>query len=84
MTKLLDEAYDLEKFREIGHELVDLISEHLADSQETRRKVSNWSEPNDQLRFWEGYDFQTPKGFFKDVLQNSISVHHPKYIGHQI
>jgi L-2,4-diaminobutyrate decarboxylase len=86
MTENLKSAYDPKAFRAQGHELIDLIADHLENSSQQKTSVNEWHEPNDQLAYWQNYQFDTnsPTPFFKDVLQKSIHVHHPKYIGHQV
>jgi len=84
MENLLKRVYSHDNFKEIGYELIDILSEYLSDSQRGKLKVSNWIEPNDQLKFWDNYKIDSPSVFFEDVLKNSINVHNPKYIGHQI
>jgi len=86
MNKALKEAYNPEHFRKSGHELIDLITNYLNDVAQKKIPTNNWMEPNQQLEFWENYDFDTknPLSFFKEVIDKSIHIHHPKYIGHQV
>lgn len=86
-TALLNEAYDSELFRDEGHELIDLLSDHLKQTVNGRSdKVINWSEPKDEFAFWENYakEKHPTKELFTEILQRSIHTHHPKYIGHQV
>jgi len=86
MKEKLSEVYDPKKFKEFGYELIDLISKHLENSEVAKSNVNNWIEPSEQLNFWKKYEFNesSPTSFFKDILERSINVHHPNYIGHQI
>lgn len=86
MKKILSEVYDPQKFKEIAHELVELLGNHLEESHEKKILVQNWKEPTDLLAFWKQYelDKQEPMQFFKDVIHGSVNVHHPQYIGHQV
>ncbi len=86
MTNNLKSAYDPKAFRAQGHELIDLIADHLENTSQENTSVNQWQEPNDQLAYWQNYQFDqgSPTPFFKDVLEKSIHVHHPKYIGHQV
>ena len=84
---LLDRAYDPDFFRQTGHQLVDLLADHLSRLQtEPDTKVIPYRTPEDELAFWQkGSDsLQPPIDFFRDVLDHSINVHHPRYIGHQV
>jgi len=86
MKKLLSEVYDPQKFKSIAHDLVDLLGNHLEESQDKKNLVQNWKEPADLLKFWQQYelDKQEPMQFFKDVIHGSVNIHHPQYIGHQV
>ncbi|MBB4801731.1 pyridoxal phosphate-dependent decarboxylase family protein [Flavobacterium aquidurense] len=86
MNEKLKELYNAETFRENGYDLIDLLADFLTDSQRAENKVNNWLPPSEQLEYWENYDTSnsSPKQFFADILEKSINVHHPKYMGHQI
>lgn len=86
MTEKIKQAYDPNSFRKYGHELIDLISDHLEHASQQSIPVNEWQEPNEQLAYWENYSFdqKSPTPFFKDILKKSIHVHHPNYIGHQV
>lgn len=86
MNTKLDDAFNPEQFRTLGHELIDLIADHLGNTTNNRTKVINWKEPAEQLAFWEenAQKDQPLQALFSEVLQNSISIHHPQYIGHQV
>ena len=72
MKKNLSEVYNPKKFKEIAHELVDLLGEHLEESHDKNNLVQNWKVPAEQLSFWQKYEYdqQMPNDFFKDILQN--------------
>lgn len=86
MNEILKEAYNPETFREAGHQLIDLLAGHLERITRGEGKVIHWKTPDDQLKFWEENvsKDQSLNDFFADVLTNSIVIHHPKYIGHQV
>jgi len=86
MKDKLAAAYDPEKFREFGHELVDSIANYLQQAQERTIPANNWTPPAEQLEFWQGYEMdpESPMAFFNELMQRSINVQHPHYIGHQI
>ena len=82
---LLKAAYHPESFREQGHLLVDLLADYLTQAQKGDQiPVLNWHEPEKQFEFWEDYSGQSPDQLFKDILDRSIHLHHPGYVGHQI
>ncbi len=83
----LSKVYDPTSFRELGHELIDLLADHLEKVQyDNNASVINYRTPEDELKYWQE-DFNSGDkgiGFFKNILDHSISVHHPKYMGHQV
>lgn len=87
--KLLEGAYDAENFRAQGHELIDMLADQLQQNLERgKEKVITWMEPDAALQKWQNdWDRRTEKGtldFFREVLQDSIALSHPRYMGHQI
>ena len=81
--KNLEKAYNSEDFREKGHQLVDYIANHLEESYREETKVISYKTPSDQLEYWKSYQGDAT-AFLKDVTENSIHLHHPKFIGHQV
>ncbi|WP_231373987.1 pyridoxal phosphate-dependent decarboxylase family protein [Aureivirga marina] len=79
----IKQAYNTEDFREKGHEMVDFIADFLQDSLEEKNKVIQYKKPENQLEYWKNYN-KNGIDFLKDVTENSIHLHNPKYIGHQV
>lgn len=83
-SSILHRAYDPEDFRKLGHQLIDQLADHLKSSQEMEIKTMPWTPP-DHL-----YDQVSSNVWMQEieltdfVLGNSISLHNPGYIGHQI
>lgn len=86
MEDKLREAYNSDNFKKAGYELIDLIADYLIDAEEGNIPVNNFEEPEKQLAFWKNYELGTdpPVTLFKEIIDRSIHVHHPKYMGHQI
>lgn len=89
-TNLLDQAYDPAAFRAMGHELIDLLADHLEQAADSNNEqLINYRDPEEELAFWQN-DFAragkqgTPLDFFRNLLDHSIHLHHPHYIGHQV
>jgi L-2,4-diaminobutyrate decarboxylase len=87
MSSLLHRAFDPEDFRRRGHDLIDRLAD-LLDRCETRteERVIPWEEPEKQLAFWKAW-LENPgdqPDFFQAVLDRSIHLHHPQYMGHQV
>ena len=85
-TSILKEAYSAENFREQGHQLIDLLAEHLkATMKEKSGKVIDWQLPEVERKYWEDYEFNgSSNDFFTDLFKRIIHIHHPNYMGHQI
>ncbi|GGD58789.1 pyridoxal phosphate-dependent decarboxylase family protein [Muriicola marianensis] len=85
-AKLLQKVYEPDSFRQQGHQLIDLLADHLESSLNGRgEKVINYSSPEEEMEFWRGF-FNAGSGsdFFQEVLRHTTHVHHPRYIGHQV
>jgi L-2,4-diaminobutyrate decarboxylase len=89
MKNLLTKAYAADDFRRFGHQLIDLLSDHLKTVQtaETPQTI-NWESPGNQLGFWKD-DFNKPlidgpDTLFRDILSHSIHLHSCGAMGHQV
>lgn len=51
-TKLL-EAYDVENFRNVGHQLIDLLANHIASAQQRKQPVIAYKTPEESLVYWQ-------------------------------
>jgi len=82
----MQHIYNTEEFRKSGHELIDLLADYMQDAMQEKTPVLRWETPDNQLEFWRKYDMENGEvmTLFKDILDRSISLHHPKYMGHQI
>jgi len=88
MKDIIQTAFDPETFRAQGHQLIDLLADHLENSITGKTERSQqWEAPIDRLQFWqeewakEGFDLEV---FTKQILAQSLHLHHPKYVGHQV
>ncbi|MBN1854593.1 MAG: aminotransferase class I/II-fold pyridoxal phosphate-dependent enzyme [Pirellulales bacterium] len=93
----MDAAYDPELFRTAGHRMVDLLADHLAQTETAQRAVLPWCNPPENVlqadRFLE---MAVPKIADRDALANhfaqlvqtmlarGLNLHDPRYIGHQV
>ncbi len=86
----LHQAYDPETFRQQGHELVNLLADYLQQVQQNKSSIPaiKWKTPSQSLNFWRTHlekdDNMDWIAIFKAFLENSVHVHHPQYMGHQI
>ncbi|MBC8084641.1 MAG: aminotransferase class I/II-fold pyridoxal phosphate-dependent enzyme [Hymenobacter sp.] len=88
MENTLTDAYSAQHLREQGHQLIDLLADHLArtHADPTPRTIA-WREPAEELRFWQA-DFSQPRltnplPLFQQVLERSVNLHSRGYAGHQ-
>ena len=89
ITITIPEPFNPEDFRKDGHILVDTLSDYLKSALSGEEMpVLPWNEP-DQLV--EKFSFRSGGGenepmdsFIKRIIDNSIHIHHPHYIGHQV
>ena len=86
---LLQQAYDPEQFRQQGHQLIDRLADYLSQMQQSPHlAVLPWQSPEDKLFSWEADLSASPQNnlsqFFDRVLMESMHIHHPRYVGHQV
>ena len=83
---LFQHIYDSENFRNLGHQLIDLLADQLAKVQHTQEaRVYPHEDPEAQLGFFK--EFLQTKGdpfeSFQRILERSTQLQHPGFIGHQ-
>jgi len=89
MKDLLKEAYDPERFRELGHQLIDQLADHLSAAQagDDPRAIA-WKPADAAYEYWKKDARQMPDpaplSLFEEVLKQSVHLHNPRYMGHQI
>ena len=89
MSNLIDSAYSADEFRKQGHELIDILAGYL-EQQATNpnEKALNWQNPDQLLDKWNNYLQSEPNfsdaSLFNNMLHDSIHIHNPKFIGHQV
>lgn len=83
----VDRIYSAEEFRKIGHDMVDMLADHLNNiHSDPSFKTIPFSAPEEQLAYWQA-DFEREEPIentFKHIFDRSIKLHNPKYMGHQI
>lgn len=81
---LLQQAYNFSDFENNGKQLIEQLAKYLNKQQLPGSKATNWLEPQAELKFWERYEFDDLNSFVDDLLQHSVHLHNPKYMGHQV
>jgi L-2,4-diaminobutyrate decarboxylase len=88
MSSIINDAFSSELFRKEGHLLIDQIADYLSDCYSRRiDKAIPWKSPDDMLLLWQKkMDSETLsfEEIISETLNNSVHLHHPRYIGHQV
>lgn len=84
----LESAYDPQRFRELGHALVDQLSDELSQARSAQGPVLVPEDPDALLQQWSDA-FTAEGGESADELvrrawKHSVRLHHPGYVGHQV
>ena len=87
MNSPLESAYSISQFRRSGHQMVDMLADHLENSVAGKNPQSlPWLDPEKAMVHWE----QLASGdlsfeqFCSEVIRRSVHVSDPKYMGHQV
>jgi L-2,4-diaminobutyrate decarboxylase len=85
-SKSLENIFDEEDFRSKGHELVNILADYLKEAKASKINTINYKEPETLLSEWTSK--LNEKSSFSELVQQvmdySIHLHNPKYIGHQV
>jgi L-2,4-diaminobutyrate decarboxylase len=85
MNPKLKDVYNPESFRAIGHQLVDLLADSLNNNlNKEREKVIDYIQPEKNYNHWDKITSSEPLSLFQKILDNSIQLQHPGYMGHQV
>jgi L-2,4-diaminobutyrate decarboxylase len=87
LDNLLQKAYDPDLFRKEGHALVEQLAAYLENSiSGATEKVIKWQQPDDLYDHWKDYLQKgvSSQQFFSDLIDQSIQLHNPRYMGHQV
>ncbi|MGB0522358.1 MAG: pyridoxal phosphate-dependent decarboxylase family protein [Flammeovirgaceae bacterium] len=86
-SQVLQDAFDPDRFRSVGRQLIDLLSHHFEETYARKKpQAIPYQSPEEALAFWKK-DFRTKTSalnVFEEVLARSINVHHPRNMGHQV
>jgi L-2,4-diaminobutyrate decarboxylase len=81
--------FNTEDFRREGHLLVDTLSDYLQTALSgSKMPVLPWRDPEELTEIFSfdsaGGQNESLNSYFKRIIENSIHIHHPNYIGHQV
>ena len=88
----INEMFDAENFRSMGHDLIELLTEYLHGSLEGEGEVLAWKSPQQESLRWQSslprqgeLTSESLISFIREeVLANTLRVHHPRNLGHQV
>lgn len=85
-SRRLREAFDPQRFRTLGHALIDRLADHLVRAEGGEIPALPWREPDDILADWPA---RFPGGealpeLWERYLAGANHLHHPGYVGHQV
>ena len=83
-TELLHRAYDPGAFREQGHALIDRLADYLETVSD--RPANPYATPGESLETFRALlaAGAGPEEVFARVIDHSVHLHHPDYMGHQV
>ncbi|WP_116126544.1 pyridoxal phosphate-dependent decarboxylase family protein [Lewinella sp. IMCC34183] len=83
-TDLLRRAYDPAEFRQLGHALIDRLADYLEGVES--RPANPYATPDKSLEHFRQLlaDGPAPERVFAEVIDHSVHLHHPAYLGHQV
>lgn len=81
--------FNPDKFRKEGHTIVDTLSDYLEEALSGKEmSVLPWNNPDQLTEYFSlesgGGEKETLGAFVKRIIDHSIHIHHPHYIGHQV
>lgn len=84
----LHESFSADRFRAQGHALIDLLADYLKSAvEQPDKKVSAFESPEEKLARWHSAlqsGQMNPMDVFDRYLSETISLHNPRYVGHQV
>lgn len=86
MKNHITEGFSTLKLRKEAFAVANLIFDYL--NSKSGQKTIDWKNPQEQLDFWQK-DFDSSEkpeltALFKDVMDHSVNLHSPGYMGHQV
>lgn len=87
-SNTLENLWDPESFRQLGHELVDALADHLAAARLTEVPAYPGLSPEAMMSRWPDHfpvnGSPQLSSLVSSYLTGSTQLHSPRYIGHQV
>jgi len=86
MSIALKNLFDPEEFRSLAINMVDLLTDYLHQIQSDTKPVNQWSTHQELTEKWDRLLSTKPTiiELAKGVIDDSMHIHHPHYVGHQV
>lgn len=86
MSETIQQLFDPERFRTLAYEMTDLLADYLSQLQKGQLHVNEWKNHDDLFKTWRSFLSESPsfKEISSKIIADSIHLHHPHYVGHQV
>jgi len=86
---IIPAPFNPEEFRKEGHKVVDILSDYLNNALSgNEMPVLPWNDPEKLVEMFSfesgGGETEPLDSFLRRIIEQSIHIHHPHYIGHQV
>ncbi len=86
-NSILEQAFDPQSFKWQAEQVVHVLVDYLQNAQSEAIITNHYQSPEDSLAYWQKHFDHIPfdlNHFLEMVLDRSMHLHHPKYVGHQV
>jgi L-2,4-diaminobutyrate decarboxylase len=85
----MQHIYDANNFRKLGHELIDMMADYLSEvTQRIPEQSIPYKKAEEMYDYWlEDWNNDSDSNvisIFSKMITQSIKLHHPRYMGHQV
>jgi L-2,4-diaminobutyrate decarboxylase len=84
MSEILKNAYASSTFKDLNGKVDEIIGEVLELAHSESRKVTDYIKADELYLKWKEEIDYTFEKLLNDIVQGSVLIHHPKYLGHQV
>ncbi len=78
------QLYSQYHLNEKNQQLQQQLGSYLSQSTEESRPVIDFTEPDVEYQYWKEASVTDFADFQQQLIERSIALHHPKYMGHQV
>ncbi len=79
------EAFSGAEYQDQSSKMTQLLAKYLDENlNEEDTNTMDYKNPEEELVFWKNYNSKDVVTLFDTIIQRSIKIHNPKFIGHQV